>query len=163
MNGWHLAQINIGRLVAPRGDARVPPFFDALALPDAQARKDRLSQRVVQILVKQKKYALAITILEQLPESSSPVEEFPGANLRELVGGDYRIIYTYADDVCRIVGVAHGARDLRRLRAAAAGLRRLALRARSDPQASGMMKYLLLFAVLFIAYMVWRNKRIDST
>jgi hypothetical protein len=27
---WHLAQINIGRLVAPRGDPRVQPFFDAL-------------------------------------------------------------------------------------------------------------------------------------
>jgi hypothetical protein len=27
---WHLAQINIGRLVAPRGDPRVAPFFDAL-------------------------------------------------------------------------------------------------------------------------------------
>ncbi|MDF0542085.1 DUF3291 domain-containing protein [Sphingobium sp. H39-3-25] len=27
---WHLAQINIGRLVAPRGDIRVAPFFDAL-------------------------------------------------------------------------------------------------------------------------------------
>ena len=29
-NGWHLAQINIGRLVAPYGDPRVQPFFDAL-------------------------------------------------------------------------------------------------------------------------------------
>ena len=28
--GWHLAQINIGRLVAPKGDPRVQPFFDAL-------------------------------------------------------------------------------------------------------------------------------------
>lgn len=28
--GWHLAQINIGRLVAPAGDPRVQPFFDAL-------------------------------------------------------------------------------------------------------------------------------------
>jgi len=28
--GWHLAQINIGRLVAPSGDPRVQPFFDAL-------------------------------------------------------------------------------------------------------------------------------------
>ena len=28
--GWHLAQINIGRLVAPEGDPRVQPFFDAL-------------------------------------------------------------------------------------------------------------------------------------
>lgn len=27
---WHLAQINVGRMVAPRGDARVAPFFDAL-------------------------------------------------------------------------------------------------------------------------------------
>jgi hypothetical protein len=27
---WHLAQINIGRLVAPHGDPRVAPFFDAL-------------------------------------------------------------------------------------------------------------------------------------
>ena len=36
---WHLAQINIGRLVAPQGDRRVQPFFDALdrvnALADA--------------------------------------------------------------------------------------------------------------------------------
>ena len=28
--GWHLAQINIGRFVAPPGDPRVQPFFDAL-------------------------------------------------------------------------------------------------------------------------------------
>jgi hypothetical protein len=27
---WQLAQINVGRLVAPRGDAQVQPFFDAL-------------------------------------------------------------------------------------------------------------------------------------
>ena len=27
---WHLAQVNIGRLVAPQGDPRVQPFFDAL-------------------------------------------------------------------------------------------------------------------------------------
>ena len=27
---WHLAQINIGRLVAPEGDPRVQPFFDNL-------------------------------------------------------------------------------------------------------------------------------------
>ncbi len=27
---WHLAQINIGRLVAPQGDPRIQPFFDAL-------------------------------------------------------------------------------------------------------------------------------------
>jgi Domain of unknown function (DUF3291) len=27
---WQLAQINVGRLVAPEGDSRVQPFFDAL-------------------------------------------------------------------------------------------------------------------------------------
>ena len=30
MSPWHLAQINIGRLVAPQGDPRVQPFFEAL-------------------------------------------------------------------------------------------------------------------------------------
>lgn len=37
--GWHLAQINVGTLLAPRGDPRVEPFFAALdgvnALADA--------------------------------------------------------------------------------------------------------------------------------
>lgn len=35
--GWHLAQINIGRLVAPAGDPRVQPFFDALDRVNALA------------------------------------------------------------------------------------------------------------------------------
>jgi hypothetical protein len=30
MDRWHLAQINIGRLIAPQGDPRVQPFFEAL-------------------------------------------------------------------------------------------------------------------------------------
>ena len=28
--GWHLAQINIGKMLAPKGDPGVQPFFDAL-------------------------------------------------------------------------------------------------------------------------------------
>ncbi|HEY1124412.1 MAG TPA: DUF3291 domain-containing protein [Sphingobium sp.] len=36
-NGWHLAQINIGRLVAARGDPRVAPFFEALDRVNALA------------------------------------------------------------------------------------------------------------------------------
>jgi hypothetical protein len=36
-SAWHLAQINIGRLVAPRGDPRVQPFFDALDRVNALA------------------------------------------------------------------------------------------------------------------------------
>jgi hypothetical protein len=35
--GWHLAQVNIGRLVAPEGDPRVQPFFDALDRVNALA------------------------------------------------------------------------------------------------------------------------------
>ncbi|MEJ2407984.1 MAG: DUF3291 domain-containing protein [Novosphingobium sp.] len=35
--GWHLAQINIARLVAPEGDPRVQPFFDALERVNALA------------------------------------------------------------------------------------------------------------------------------
>lgn len=37
MAGWHLAQVNIGRLVAPEGDPRVQPFFDALDTVNALA------------------------------------------------------------------------------------------------------------------------------
>lgn len=47
----------------------LPPFFDALGLPDAQARKDRLAQRAVQILMKNRRHAQALTILERLPEA----------------------------------------------------------------------------------------------
>jgi len=36
-DAWHLAQINIGRLVAPAGDPRVQPFFDALDRVNALA------------------------------------------------------------------------------------------------------------------------------
>jgi hypothetical protein len=34
---WQLAQINVARLVAPEGDARVQPFFDALDAVNALA------------------------------------------------------------------------------------------------------------------------------
>lgn len=39
IDSWNLAQINIGKMIAPQGDPRVQPFFDALdrvnALADA--------------------------------------------------------------------------------------------------------------------------------
>jgi hypothetical protein len=47
----------------------LPPFFDALGLPDAQTRKDRLAQRAVQILMKNRRHTHALTILERLPEA----------------------------------------------------------------------------------------------
>ena len=37
MSEWHLAQVNIGRLVAPEGDPAVQPFFEALAEVNALA------------------------------------------------------------------------------------------------------------------------------
>jgi len=37
--GWHLAQVNIGRLIAPEGDPRVQPFFDALDRVNALAEE----------------------------------------------------------------------------------------------------------------------------
>ncbi len=46
----------------------LPPFFDALGLPDAAERKSHLAQRCVQILMKSKRYLPALTILESLPE-----------------------------------------------------------------------------------------------
>lgn len=36
-HAWHLAQINIGRMIAPQGDPRVQPFFDALDRVNALA------------------------------------------------------------------------------------------------------------------------------
>jgi Domain of unknown function (DUF3291) len=36
---WQLAQINVGRLVAPQGDARVAPFFEALDRINALAER----------------------------------------------------------------------------------------------------------------------------
>ena len=53
--------------------------------------------------------------LELIPESGSPVEEFPSSGLRELFVGDYRIVYLYRNDECRIVRVLHGSRDLKRM------------------------------------------------
>jgi tetratricopeptide (TPR) repeat protein len=47
----------------------LPPFFDALGLPDAQARKDRLVQRAMEILMKNRRHAEALTLLERLPEA----------------------------------------------------------------------------------------------
>ena len=39
VSDWHLAQINVGRLVASRHDPRVAPFFDALDRVNALAER----------------------------------------------------------------------------------------------------------------------------
>ena len=47
----------------------LPPFFDAIGLPDAQARKAQLAQRCLAILMKNRRHAEALNILEHLPEA----------------------------------------------------------------------------------------------
>ncbi len=41
----------------------LPSFFDAMGFPDAQARKDLLSQRAVRVLMRNRKYTMALEIL----------------------------------------------------------------------------------------------------
>jgi plasmid stabilization system protein ParE len=53
-------------------------------------------------------------ILKRLPEIGSPVEEFPGKNLREIIVGPFRVIYRYESGVCRVMTVVRGQRDPRR-------------------------------------------------
>ena len=47
----------------------LPPFFDVLRFPDARARKERLAQRSVEILMKNRRYADALSILERIPDA----------------------------------------------------------------------------------------------
>ena len=46
----------------------LPPFYDALRLPDAEQRKARLQQRCISLLIRSKDYAQALTLLEKLPQ-----------------------------------------------------------------------------------------------
>lgn len=49
----------------------LPPFFDAMGLADAEARKERLAERCVQVLMKAKKFEQALEMLEALPEAKA--------------------------------------------------------------------------------------------
>ena len=52
----------------------LPPFYEALDLPDRDARTQRLLNRAVQLLVKDKQYAPALVVLRELPERQPAVE-----------------------------------------------------------------------------------------
>ena len=52
----------------------LPPFYEALDLPDRESRTQRLLKRAVQMLVKEKQYASALVVLRQLPERQPAVE-----------------------------------------------------------------------------------------
>lgn len=52
----------------------LPPFYEALGLPDRSARTDRLQQRSIQLLIKDKHYADALAILRALPSAQPKLE-----------------------------------------------------------------------------------------
>jgi plasmid stabilization system protein ParE len=56
--------------------------------------------------------------LKEFPELGSVVPEFPDGDLRQLVHGNYRILYrvAHAQSAVKIVRVWHGARDFPRIR-----------------------------------------------
>ena len=51
--------------------------------------------------------------LESFPESGRIVPEFEARVLRELVEGDYRVIYERFSDRIEVIAVVHGSRSLR--------------------------------------------------
>jgi addiction module RelE/StbE family toxin len=54
-----------------------------------------------------------IEILRKMPRAGKVVVEFEDENIRELIEGNYRIIYLIAADSIEIVRIHHGARLLK--------------------------------------------------
>ena len=52
----------------------LPPFYEALRLPDAEARRHRFQERAIRFLLKNKRHAQALEILQRLPERKSDLE-----------------------------------------------------------------------------------------
>jgi hypothetical protein len=52
----------------------LPPFYEALDLPDRDVRRPRLLKRAIQLLVKDKQFAPALAVLRELPERQPAVE-----------------------------------------------------------------------------------------
>jgi hypothetical protein len=52
----------------------LPPFYEALSVPDRVARTQRLQQRAIQLFVKDKQFAVALAALKALPESQPKLE-----------------------------------------------------------------------------------------
>lgn len=50
--------------------------------------------------------------LMQFPRCGRIVPEFEEENIRELIYGSYRIIYLVKEEVCYVVAVIHGSRDI---------------------------------------------------
>ncbi len=52
----------------------LPPFYEALGVPDRDARTKRLNQRAVQLLIKEKRFEPALAILRASPEPQPKLE-----------------------------------------------------------------------------------------
>lgn len=52
----------------------LPPFYEALDIPDRQARIQRLQQKAIQLLMKDKQFAPALATLIELPERQPKLE-----------------------------------------------------------------------------------------
>jgi tetratricopeptide (TPR) repeat protein len=69
----------------------LPPFYDALRLPDAEARKQKLFDRAVRFLVKNKRYGPALEILGKLSSRRPELE----AECYEAIGDHPRAAEIY--------------------------------------------------------------------
>jgi toxin ParE1/3/4 len=56
----------------------------------------------------------ALDRLKQFPRSGEVVPEFGIEALRQVLCGNYRLLYEVGDDACYIRAVIHGSRDLQR-------------------------------------------------
>ena len=52
--------------------------------------------------------------LEDFPLSGRIVPEFSDENIRELIVGSYRLVYTVRPEACYVVAIIHGSRDIPR-------------------------------------------------
>jgi hypothetical protein len=52
----------------------MPPFYEAMGVPDRQLRTERLQQRAIQLLLKDRRFGLALGILEGLSERQPKLE-----------------------------------------------------------------------------------------
>ena len=52
----------------------LPPFYEALDIPDCAARTGRLQQRAIQLLLKDKQFAPALAVLRGLPQPQPSLE-----------------------------------------------------------------------------------------
>ena len=55
----------------------------------------------------------AVDRLEQFPHSGRTVPELADQNTREVIVGNYRVVYDISQGVVRILSVLHGARQFR--------------------------------------------------